>query len=156
MRCNNCGTKNLDDMIYCKKCGARMVLHYKVNQKKIIDTLIKFKNRNNMSFFTKTAYKVMTSKKKYVNIFFLISAFVISFTFFTFSISGLPESFKEAIESIYKEISDEYYIQALWRDVWIRTIFLALSLLLMVMLILIFFKAVKFAKIFKDDDITKV
>ena len=22
MICNNCGTENLDDMLYCKKCGA--------------------------------------------------------------------------------------------------------------------------------------
>ena len=33
MICNNCGTENLDDMLYCKKCGAKTKLYYKINQK---------------------------------------------------------------------------------------------------------------------------
>lgn len=151
MICNNCGTENLDDMLYCKKCGAKTNLYYKINQKNLIESLVNFKHKDNMSLFTKVAYSVVTSRKKYINVFLLISAFVISIVFFTLSLSSLPAAFSKAVEVIYQGINDEYYIQTLWRDVWIRAIILILTLLLIIMLILIFLKIIKFIKIFKDD-----
>ena len=117
----------------------------------MIESLVNFKHKDNMSLFTKVAYSVVTSRKKYINVFLLISAFVISIVFFTLSLSSLPAAFSKAVEVIYQGINDEYYIQTLWRDVWIRAIILILSLLLIIMLILIFLKIIKFIKIFKDD-----
>ena len=155
MICNNCGTPNLEDMFYCKKCGARIQLHYNESQKNLISSFVNFKNKSNMSFFAKAAYNIITSKKKYINIFCLISTFVISLTFFIFSISGLPESFKKAIEVIYQGTNDEYYIQALWRDVWIRVIFLALSVLLMISLGLVLFRVIRFIRSFKGNNMTE-
>lgn len=153
MVCKNCGTENLDNMLYCKKCGTKTKLYLKKYQKrkeKLISNLKK--DNTNINIFTWCACNIMLSKKKYRNIFILLFVLVISIAMLTVSISGLNNSFYKAISSIYFSKLSNYEICCLWKDVWIEILLFILSVCLILTIILVFMKILKLTKALKDND----
>ena len=150
MICRNCETDNLNDMIYCKKCGLKI----KKQKNKISENLtLNTTEINNIHIFTLIAYNIYTSKKKYINIFVTLSILIVSISIFSISVAYLPDALNKAVDSVYFEIKNEYEIQLLWRNFWVEIIFFLGSLFFIITVSIILFKMLKIKKVLKDNNI---
>lgn len=135
MYCYKCGAKNHNDVNFCYNCGAN-VSHLK--KKKNIKT-----SSNN--FLKSFAYnKLVKSKNKYRNAYFLIVSAVLS----TFFVTKLSTNFQHVlryaikISSMYGSNAPFNFVKAqselAFRDVWCY-IFLAIGFILIIVCDIIIF-----------------
>lgn len=142
MYCYKCGTKNNDNVNFCYKCGTNILF----NNSNILTNKIK----KNIDFYNFYLYnKIITSKNKYISIYFYILSFVFSASFFTIICKSFKEKFTQTISLIYdlpyNMMPAIYrgYIEQACRDLWCRLLLLVIFFWIMILDLFIFFKLIK-------------
>lgn len=101
-----------------------------------------------INFFTKKAYNLITSKRRYLNVFVVMSIFSVSLACFTKLLLKLYNSFSYAIK-LNIALVDNYdivsfdHVQFIWTIVWSEAIFSMLFLALLIFSGLIIIKIIK-------------
>lgn len=142
MYCYKCGTKNNDNVNFCYKCGTNILF----NNSNILTNKIK----KNIDFYNFYLYnKIITSKNKYISIYFYILSFIFSASFFTIICKSFKEKFTQTISLIYdlpyNMMPAIYrgYIEQACRDLWCRLLLLVIFFWIMILDLFIFFKLIK-------------
>ena len=142
MYCYKCGTKNKDNVNFCYKCGTNILF----NNSNILTNKIK----KNIDFYNFYLYnKIITSKNKYISIYFYILSFIFSASFFTIICKSFKEKFTQTISLIYdlpyNMMPAIYrgYIEQACRDLWCRLLLLVIFFWIMILDLFIFFKLIK-------------
>ena len=146
MYCYKCGAKNNDNVNFCYKCGTKIAVK---SSKKIISKKVK----KDIDFYNFYLYnKIITSKNKYVSIYFYILSFVFSSSFFTIICKSFSKKFTYTISLIYDSpynmVPTVYrgYVEQACRDLWCRLFLLFIFFLIMILDVFIFFKLIKWYK----------
>ncbi len=115
-----------------------------INETKSFNLNHKYK----INFFTKKAYNLITSNRKYLNVFIVISIFSISLSCLTKLLLKLCKSFSYAVKlnialASNIDIVSFDHVQFVWTIVWSETIFAVLLLALLIFSSLIIIKIIK-------------
>lgn len=116
MKCYRCSTKNSDDAVCCRYCGAPFTQESFVSEKESHEDLFSSQetyfeeNRpKKISFFTRCAYQILSSRQRYLLAFGLLAGFALGFILLvsllcqiegdavkTFELTGMLFSTREA------------------------------------------------------------
>ncbi len=124
MHCMRCNTKNLDDANYCYKCGESF---NRINEKNIRHNI---PMKKSFSFKELVYENIILSKKKYRNVFILLSIMVLCSVLSIPLLKGLPQSFNSAmtlVEFGKNQLAEKVLksqTEQLFRDVFLRFIFI--------------------------------
>lgn len=105
-------------------------------------------NTNNLNLFTKTAYKLISSKRKYLNVFILLASFTISLSCFTEIFIAFCKSFSHAVKlNIALANNVEFisfkYVEFTWSVAWSQFILAIFFLTAFICCIIIGIKILK-------------
>lgn len=134
MKCYRCSTKNPEDAPYCHYCGAPLAREESAEERSGIpsgdegllppqEAYYEQNRPKRISFFTRNAYRVLSSKHRYAWAFALLACFGICLILLAVMLTGVGNDAMHAFElagrlSGTREVSVVQEAQQAWRLLW--------------------------------------
>ena len=135
MKCYRCSTRNPDDAVCCRYCGAPFIEEEETSGEEGAregektglllskETYYEENRPKRISFFTRCAYRVLSSRRRYVLAFALMAVFALCFSLLIVLLSRVGQDAMNAFEltgmlSGPREIKVIQQAQQAWKLLW--------------------------------------